>query len=1186
MLALLIRFLITSLVSVFMLVCNGQVKQSYTCGDEQLKTLLRTVDTAYDNMQIRSNLHLKDYINNVLDKKQGPDLIVTESGDSSYVIPVVIHVVYPAGTPYASGTNISYAQIRSQIEALNAAFSKGYPGYNGQSHPAYAADTRIRFCLARNTQDTTSWALGPGGMEYGVRRYANNTGAYNHNITMTSANELMQLTHPSLNSFPFNKYLNIWLVSTINGGNNVMGYAPRPIMPGYLLDGVVMRADIFGDNTTGAGYNLGFGLAQGKVLAHEVGHYLNLYHIFQGGCAGANPAGAAQDACDLNGDMICDIEPSTTQNIYCTGDIPNSCTANYVTGTTHKDMINDYMSYADDDCMNTFTADQVKRMWATLQLQRSQIWQPENLIATGIIGNNGCVPPFLNPQIKAENTVFCAGKLIDFSNPAAGNTAITYEWRFAGGTPAISTSRTVAVTYTQPGNYTAVLKVSNGTNTRTDSMTFAMLGCKIDSSMLSMSHWYFGNFGSLDFTVGAPVQTTTAFNNRSIQGELAYSSQPGAFVQGTVSLSDSMGKLLFYSNGVSVWNKNHQKITSAPMFGASDINASTGICYIPFPGKKSNYFVAGVYPNFDETPSGVRFVLIDVDSNTVQPYRQFRHPSLPNRYSQLLTVVPHCNGNDYWIITKGYGSNTNFYSFLVRSAGIDDAQAPVISTGFNQTAFGGSGYQMKANRLGTRLILTSPAINSANRTGAMYDFDSRTGKLTNEKLIPDAPGYSNIQTGVAFSPNGKYFYLLRSSNFATNGLPYWLFQYRVSDFAYNVITAPGFYFASPLQPGPDGQIYVTTQDHMVARISNPDEWGAFTFNGAFINMRRLNDNIRTGVSMPAFIDARRQSPSQPDFSVLSLNCNTFRFSSLCFDNYTANWNFGDGSPLQTGNVVTHQFSGSGTFNVTLSLTAGAVAYGAVAKVVHVLPITAGITGPDVVCSNGNNPSQYFASLQPNASYRWTVLNGGKISGADNFPFADVIWDPAIINGTVQLELMSENCIVTSSKTISIVKGPTFSWTLPDSICLFDSTLILKALPEGGSFAGKGIRNNAFSPSLAGVGFHTITYTYFDETTCLGQIEKTIKVARCKIPTDQNTDCELMLNSISVAPNPVADRLQLKSPYVLKYANVYNSIGQKVATNNLFNNSMRVSNLAAGFYRVLVYCENNSSYKSFSFLKIR
>ncbi|MEO7047359.1 MAG: PKD domain-containing protein, partial [Ferruginibacter sp.] len=534
-------------------------------------------------------------------------------------------------------------------------------------------------------------------------------------------------------------------------------------------------------------------------------------------------------------------------------------------------------------------------------------WQPENLIATGVLGDDGCIPPYLNAQIKTDNAVFCSGKTIQFSNPTAGNTATSYQWTFAGGNPTVSSANNVTVNYAQPGNYKVFLTVSNGSIKRTDSLLITVSDCKPDSSTLSMAHWYFGNFGSIDFSSGVPIQTTTALTNHSIQGELAYPTQNGPYIKSTISLSDSLGNLLFYSNAVSVWNKNHEKITSAPIFGVSDINASSGYCYIPFPGKKGKYFAAGVYPNFDESPSGVRFVLVDVDSNRVSPYKEFKNIALPKRFSEFLTVVPHCNGMDYWIIVKGFQSDTKFYSFLVTDSGIDALQTPVISSGFSHPGYGGDGNQLKSNRAGDKLILCSPHGNLNIETGVIYDFDNGTGLISNERIIPNIPAYSNIQGGGAFSPNGKYFYLMRSSNFATNGLPYWLFQYRTDDMSYNVFPAPGFYFAASFQQGPDGNIYITTQDNKVARISNPDEWGAISFDGSFLNMMQLNPDIRTGVSIPSFIDARRPDPKHPDFNYKTVSCNTFQFNAKCFDNYTSTWNFGDGSGTETGGLINHNF---------------------------------------------------------------------------------------------------------------------------------------------------------------------------------------------------------------------------------------------------------------------------------------
>ena len=1164
---------------------QAQQSSNFICADEQLTTLLKKVTPGYEQEERQKNLVLKEYINQML-KGAKPVLsnIARTNGDSDFVIPVVVHVIYPAGEPYGTGSNISYAQIRSQLEALNAAFSKSYPSYNNQSHPSYAQDTRIRFCLARLTGDTSSWAAGPGGTEFGVKRYANTTGDFNHAITFSSATNLLGITHPNANQFPFHKYMNIWLVKTIGGGNNVIGYAPRPIMSAYPLDGVVMRADVFGDNTTGGNYPLNtFGLSQGKILAHEVGHYLNLYHIFQGGCAGANAAGSLNNACDLNGDMICDIEPSITQNIYCTGDIPNTCTANYTAGTTTLDMINDYMSYADDDCMNTFTLDQSKRMWATLYLERQNLWQSANLVATGVLGLNGCIPSYLNSRIITGDAVLCAKKPITFSNPVAGNTATSFQWQFPGANITSANTNAVTVTYNTAANYKVILRVTDGTNSRIDSLLFSVLDCKLDSSMLHMSNWYFGNYGSVNFSSGAPVQTNTAFINNTIKGELAYPQQLQSFIAGTVSLSDSMGNLLFYSNGVSVWNKNHQKITSSSMFGVSDINASSGLSYVPYPGSPGKYFIIGAYPNFNEAPSGVRFVLVDVNTNTVSPYQEFQHPSLPNRFSQLLTVVPHCNGSDYWIISKGFGLNDpKFYSFLVTQAGINNTQLPVISNSVHP-AFGGSGNQLKSNRLGDKLILGSPHGYLNIEAGAVYDFDNNTGIVKNERKLPNITGYSNIQTGVAFSPNGEYFYLMRSSNLATNGLPYWLFQYRVSDLQYRIMNAPGFYFAASFQPGPDNQIYITTQDHFLARVSNPDKWGGVIVNGSFINMRQLNDNIRPGVRIPSFIDAKQPQPRKPEFTVVAINCNTFRFSTLCLNNFTANWNFGDGSPVQTGNTIIHSYTLPGEFSVSLSLFSGNTLYGTASKKISVLPLISTISGPDYVCTNSIRPTQYFSSIGTGVNYKWTVTNGA-ISGPDNFPFVDVIWINTNGNGMVQLQITRDSCAFNTSKSVALTKGAAFNWKLKDSVCVYDSSFVLGATPGGGSFKGKGIANNRFYPSLAGLGNHIISYTYFDESTCLSQIEKTIKVQNCNLLQTPNSDCEKILNNIYIAPNPIKDLLQFKSLYILQYVQVYNFTGQKVAEGQLNNNSLRLPVLAAGVYLVKVYCNNKISYKTFHFLK--
>ena len=260
-----------------------------------------------------------------------------------------------------------------------------------------------------------------------------------------------------------------------------MGYAPRPILSTYPLEGLVLRSDICGDNSTGNSFPLGFGLTEGKVACHEIGHYMNLYHVFQDGCSGLNAAGSSSDACDLNGDFICDIEPCTTTNVPCGTRVQylycELCNRHYHA----NDMTESYMSYSDDNCMNTFTFNQCQRMWATLGYSSKQIYGALRiLLLTGVQGNSGCVPSFLVSSINLPSGTFCAGTSIAFSNPVNGNTATSWSWQFPGGVPATAIYCFVSkcnVTHTQGYSQSIFITVSDGATSILDSTDVAVVNC-------------------------------------------------------------------------------------------------------------------------------------------------------------------------------------------------------------------------------------------------------------------------------------------------------------------------------------------------------------------------------------------------------------------------------------------------------------------------------------------------------------------------------------------------------------------------------------------------------------------------------------------------------------------------------------------------------------------------------------
>jgi hypothetical protein len=443
--------------------CSWKLEaQNIVCGDDLFHQQVRSEVKDADQKIIEMNLRIKEYVDLNLQNRRSqrarPSSMTTPS---TYLIPVVFHIVHN-GEIYGSGTNISYAQIQSQLAALNAAFAKNYPAYNGQTHPSYAQNTDIQFCLARIAKPSTvNFYNGPQGLEYGVMRY-NDPSASAHQLSNTGALQIKNLTHPTTSHFPFENYLNIWIVSSISAGipGTIEGYAPTPLASPFPLDGVIMRSSVTGDNSTSNTFSLSAVHPEGKVLVHEVGHYLNLRHIFEGACSGANAIGSSTDACDMYGDYVCDTEPSSTQNFQCWMPVPNTCVANYTVNTTTMDMIENYMSYAEDNCQNTFTSGQTDRMWATLATLRNDLWQYNNLGTTGVMGTGGCVPSALYTDIRTGAINNCINSPIQLSNFQAGNAATNFTWSTTGGLFSAANSSSTTVTFSTAGIYKIILKVS------------------------------------------------------------------------------------------------------------------------------------------------------------------------------------------------------------------------------------------------------------------------------------------------------------------------------------------------------------------------------------------------------------------------------------------------------------------------------------------------------------------------------------------------------------------------------------------------------------------------------------------------------------------------------------------------------------------------------------------------------
>ncbi len=250
------------------------------------------------------------------------------------------------------------------------------------------------------------------------------------------------------------RYFNVWVVATIDNDGEpgiVLGYAQFPGLGSSQTDGVVVRADYIGS----------IGTAQsngdvGRVLTHEAGHWLGLFHTFQGGCNGG-----------WFGENVDDTPPTEEANFGCPLTL-NSCNND---NPDLMDQVENYMDYSNGSCQNMFTDGQKDVMDGVLGSTRSQLHSAGNLSTTGVDDPNEipCQPYAL---FHAEETLVCAGQNIQFTDGSYNGEVTTYDWQFPGATPSSSSDADPTVSYNAPGLYSVTLNVENtlgnDSYTRTD----------------------------------------------------------------------------------------------------------------------------------------------------------------------------------------------------------------------------------------------------------------------------------------------------------------------------------------------------------------------------------------------------------------------------------------------------------------------------------------------------------------------------------------------------------------------------------------------------------------------------------------------------------------------------------------------------------------------------------------------
>lgn len=263
-------------------------------------------------------------------------------------IPVVIHVLW-----HRPEENLSEAQLHSQIEVLNEDF-RGRNGDRAGLPEAFrdeAGDAFIEFALARRDPQ--------GRACEGITRTQVRHGDFPWDGSALAAARLDALikTGPEgVRAWPREDYLNLW-VCPLGGG--LLGYAQFP-GGAAETDGVVIRSTAFGRvGNLAADYNLG------RTCTHEVGHWLDLLHVWGDDGNGCHGSDRVADTPNQGGANI----GKPAWPVLSCGNGPDG------------DMFMNYMDYVDDAAMTMFSRDQVARMDATLAGPRASLLSSRALVA-------------------------------------------------------------------------------------------------------------------------------------------------------------------------------------------------------------------------------------------------------------------------------------------------------------------------------------------------------------------------------------------------------------------------------------------------------------------------------------------------------------------------------------------------------------------------------------------------------------------------------------------------------------------------------------------------------------------------------------------------------------------------------------------------------------------------------------
>ena len=521
------------------------------------------------------------------------------------------------------------------------------------------------------------------------------------------------------------------------------------------------------------------------------------------------------------------------------------------------------------------------------------------------------------------------------------------------------------------------------------------------------------------FNSGSPV----ALNNGSLDT-----------LEGCATISNNNGHLLFYTDGITVWDRNHEVMPNGTnLFGhPSSSHAAT---IVPLPGSATLFYVftldafVGVH--------GFCYSIVDMSLNGGNGDVTTKNVQIYTPANEKLSIVKHANNSDYWVVTHEWNSN-NFVSHILTSSGL--SATPVISS-IGATIVGSTDNvlgQMKISPDGTKL-----AVCHMYNQIELFDFNVATGVVSNLKVL-----YNNdFSYGVEFSPNNEVLYvsILNSSVPLSK-----ILQFDLN--ATNIPASVQTLFLSNdsnivfwgMQLGPDGKIYITQPlKTSLAVIHNPNQVGLgcnFQQNAVDLGGRFCK------LGLPPFVSSFFFTPAIQYQNACVGATTQFQLGNATIT--SANWDFGDGN-TSTSLSPTHTYTTAGTYNVTVSTTSPSGSGSATREIVISAIPTATPPTNYSICDD-NNDGFYTFDL---TTKKLSILNGQSetqfnvryFANATDYANTIAITNPtSFANATAYqpqtiiaevYNLANDDCKATTTFDIQVFESPLPSTTIsPIQLC--------------------------------------------------------------------------------------------------------------------------------------------------------